>query len=129
MAQVKIFGLKAALAKRADQLSYAIHRAVVEALSYPPEKKFHRFFGLEPSEFFYPDDRSEDYIIIEISMFEGRSVETKKALIRKLYENISNEVGIASLDIEITIVETPKHNWGIRGLCADELALNYKVDV
>jgi len=31
--------------------------------------------------------------------------------------------------VEITITETPRSNWGIRGLPADELELSYKVDV
>ena len=32
-------------------------------------------------------------------------------------------------DLEITISETPRHNWGIRGLPADELGLTYEVNV
>ena len=32
-------------------------------------------------------------------------------------------------DVEITIFETPKENWGIRVENADELQLNYKVNV
>ena len=43
MAQVKIYGLKSSLAEKSDSLSLAIHAAVVEALAYPPDKKFHRF--------------------------------------------------------------------------------------
>ena len=129
MAQVKIYGLKTSLAANAESLSNAIHRAVVEALAYPPDKKFQRFIGLEKSEFLYPGDRSENYTIIEISMFEGRSVEAKKALIRLLFTNIESETGIPPQDVEITLQETPKQNWGIRGLCGDELALGYKVNV
>jgi 4-oxalocrotonate tautomerase family enzyme len=129
MAQIKIYGLSKPLSKHAEPLSLAIHDAVMQALSYPPEKKFHRFIGLEKSEFMFPEDRSENYTIIEISMFEGRSVESKKQLIRLLFENIEREVGISPQDVEITIQESPKHNWGIRGQCADELTLGYKVDV
>jgi hypothetical protein len=33
------------------------------------------------------------------------------------------------MDVEITITETPKYNWGIRGMIGDELKLNYKVEV
>lgn len=36
---------------------------------------------------------------------------------------------ISPQDVEVTIFETPKHNWGIRGLPGDELALNYKVNI
>jgi phenylpyruvate tautomerase PptA (4-oxalocrotonate tautomerase family) len=129
MVQVKIYGLKMPLMAHADLLSAAIHKAIVEALVYSPEKKFHRLIGLEKSEFIYPADRSENYTIIEISMFEGRSIETRKSLIRLIFANIEREVGIRSQDVEITIYETPKQNWGIRGLCGDELALGYKVDI
>jgi phenylpyruvate tautomerase PptA (4-oxalocrotonate tautomerase family) len=129
MVQVKIYGLKTPLMAHADVLSAAIHNAVVEALVYSPEKKFHRLIGLEKSEFIYPADRSENYTIIEISMFEGRSIETKKSLIRLLFAKIEQAVEIKPQDIEITIFETPKQNWGIRGLCGDELALGYKVEV
>lgn len=31
--------------------------------------------------------------------------------------------------VEITIFETPRHNWGIRGLPGDELSLDYPVKV
>lgn len=129
MAQIKIYGLRKYLDRHRDGLSEAIHSAVVEALNYPPEKKFHRFFSLEPEDFLFPSDRSPSYTIIEISMFEGRSSETKKALIRQLFLKINQTCGIESQDLEITIFETPRENWGIRGMPGDELALNYKVDV
>jgi phenylpyruvate tautomerase PptA (4-oxalocrotonate tautomerase family) len=129
MAQVKIYGLKQSLAEKSDLLSLAIHSAVVEALAYPPDKKFHRFIALDKSDFIYPPDRSDNYTIIEISMFEGRSVEAKKSLIRLIFANIEREAKIDPHNIEITIFETPKSNWGIRGMCGDELALGYKVNV
>lgn len=129
MAQIKIFGLQSSLEPIRKTLSDAIHRAVIEALSYPPEKRFHRFIGLSKDEFFYPPDRSDRYLILEISLFEGRSVQAKKALIHALYRHISEATGIAPQDVEITLFETPRHNWGIRGMPGDELSLNYKVGV
>ncbi|MFM7427032.1 MAG: tautomerase family protein [Elainella sp.] len=129
MAQVKIYGLRTTLDRLRPSLSDAIHRSVVEALSYPPEKKFHRFIGLDPQDFLYPADRSEQYTIIELSLFAGRSVEAKKALIRLLFHNIQQDCGIQPRDIEITIFETPQQNWGIRGQPGDELALSYQVNV
>lgn len=129
MAQVKIFGLRSTLDLHRQGLSDAIHRSVVEALSYPADKRFHRFIGLAPEDFVFPADRSESYTIIEISMFSGRTTEAKKALIRALYENIGETCGISAQDLEITIVESPRENWGIRGLPGDELTLGYQVEV
>lgn len=129
MAQIKIYGLRSHLNESRSVISASIHEAVMSALEYPPEKKFHRFINFEPSDFIYPDDRSEKYIIIEISIFEGRSIEAKKALIRSIYSNIGKQADITAQDIEITIFETPKENWGIRGIPGDELSLGYKVEV
>jgi phenylpyruvate tautomerase PptA (4-oxalocrotonate tautomerase family) len=129
MAQIKIYGLTATVNQYRTLLSSAIQQAVVDALSYPVEKKFQRFISLETADFIYPNDRSQHYLIIEISLFEGRSIETKKSLIRLLFAYIERDVGILPQDVEITIFETPKHHWGIRGICGDELTLNYKVNV
>lgn len=129
MAQIKIYGLSAQLAPIRSQLSDVIHGCVVEALGLPVDKRFHRFIGLAAEDFIYPPDRSQRYLILEISMFEGRSVEAKKQLIRLLFERVCAELSIQPEDLEITITETPRHNWGIRGVPGDELGLSYKVTV
>ncbi len=129
MAQIKIYGLREHLMPIQEKLSYLIHACAVEALQLPPDKRFHRFFPLDPTDFFFPADRSPRYTLIEISMFEGRSVETKKRLIRLLFAKLHEELSFSPQDVEITLFETPKQNWGIRGLPGDELQLNYHVDV
>ena len=129
MAQIKIYGMKEQLNQVKARLSDIIHSCVVDALRYPQDKRAHRFFGLEQDDFYYPAGRTDKYIIIEISMFEGRSTETKKRLIRLLFERISAQLAISTQDIEITIFETPRHNWGMRGLPGDEVGLNYEVKV
>ena len=129
MAQIKIYALNKTMKRHRDHLSIAIHQALIKTLKYPIEKKFQRFISLESEHFIYPSDRTESYIIIEISMFEGRTKEAKKALINTLFQNINDLCGIDFNDIEITIFETPKENWGIRGKNADELQLNYQINI
>jgi 4-oxalocrotonate tautomerase family enzyme len=129
MAQIKVYGIDTHLNPIKARLSAVIHSCVVDALQFPADKRAHRFFPLDAADFFYPAGRTDRYTIIEISMFEGRSVETKKSLIRLLFERIHAEFGISSQDVEVTITETPKHNWGLRGLPGDEVGLNYKVEV
>ncbi len=129
MSQIKIYGIKDRLDPIKAALSTIIHSCMMEALGLPSDKKFHRFFPMNKEDFYFPSERTEAYTIIEISMFEGRTMETKKQLLALLFEKINSQLSIAPQDIEITIFETPKHNWGIRGLPGDELALNYKVNV
>lgn len=129
MGQVKIYGLEENLNAVKNKLSDIIHTCIVDAFDYPADKRFHRFFPMKKEDFYYPPDRSEHYIIIEISIFEGRTKETKKKLISLLFERIASQLSIETNDIEITIYENPSCNWGIRGASGDELTLNYKVDV
>ena len=129
MSQIKVFGLRSHLGPIIPQVSDIIHSCVVDALDYPPDKRAHRFFQLDRSEFFYPAGRTDQYTIIELSMFEGRTTETKRKLIRLIFERFQQQLDISPMDVEITIFETPKHNWGFRGRVGDEHELNYKIEV
>ena len=129
MAQVTVYGLRGALEHSRAALSEAIHASVMQAFQYPPEKRFHRFIALDKADFIFPPDRSDRYTIVEGSIFEGRSTEAKTLLIRLLYQNATRLAGISPQDLEITIFETPRAAWGIRGLPSDEVGLNYRVEV
>jgi phenylpyruvate tautomerase PptA (4-oxalocrotonate tautomerase family) len=129
MAQVKVYGLRSHLRAFRSALSDAIHESLVEVFELPASKRFQRFIGLEVEDFLFDSDRSDRYTIIEISMFEGRSAETKKRLIRTLFSRLEQRTGLTPQDLEITMFETPRGNWGIRGQTGDELTLNYKVEV
>jgi phenylpyruvate tautomerase PptA (4-oxalocrotonate tautomerase family) len=129
LAQVKIYGLKTNLTKIKKELSDVIHQCIVEALSFPKDKKYHRFIGLDHDEMIFPDDKSEQYTIIEIMMIEGRTIKTKKELIKLLFTNIKKELHIEYSDIEICIIESPASNWGFRGMTGDEIKLNYEVKI
>ena len=129
MAQIVFYGERQHLRGVRDRLSGIVHGVARRVLGLPEEKRFHRFVGLDAEDFLYPPDRSPAYLILEISLFEGRAPETKKALLKGLMAEVSEGLGIAVEDVEITIFETPKANWGIRGRTGDELALTYKVEV
>lgn len=128
MAQIIIYSLRDNLTGRKKAISDTLHACVTSALSLPADKRFHRFVALEEEDFIHPPDRSSHYTIIEISIFEGRTKETKKDLIRAIFHRFEEDLNIAPQDVEITIHESPKENWGIRGKPGDELALTYKVE-
>jgi phenylpyruvate tautomerase PptA (4-oxalocrotonate tautomerase family) len=129
VAQIKIYGLREHLNPVKARLSDVIHACVVDALRFPVDKRAHRFFPLDAEDFYFPASATPRYTLIEISMFEGRSVEAKKRLIRLLFERICAEVGRLPNEVEVTITETPRHNWGFRGVPGDESPLPYKVEV
>ncbi|MEM8503397.1 MAG: tautomerase family protein [Cyanobacteria bacterium P01_D01_bin.1] len=129
MVQVRVTGSAKSLNQIKAQLSEIIHQCLQDAIGTPKEKRFQRFYPLDADNFYYPDSRSSRYTIIEIIMFEGRSVTAKKKLTGLLFERIQQQLGIAVEDIEIVMFDLPKHNWGIRGIPGDELVLGYKASV
>lgn len=127
MAQVRIYGYREHLETYRDELSELVHSALVTELGIPQEKRFQRFLPLADADFVHPGDRSERYTIVEVVLFSGRRVATKKAAIRAMFARAA-ELGMAAADLEIVFLEAPAHDWGIRGRPADELMLDYRVD-
>jgi 4-oxalocrotonate tautomerase family enzyme len=129
MAQVKIYGIDSQLNPIKKKLSDVVHRCVVEALVFPKDKRFHRFFPMKEEDMVFPFNRTHAYTIIEIMMIEGRTKETKKRLIALLFEQLRKKLGIKAVDIEILIQEAPAYHFGFRGMSGDEMLLDYKVEV
>ncbi len=129
MAQIKIYGIKEKLAPIRERLSEVIHECVMEALQFPADKRAHRFFLMEKEDMIYPAGHTDAYMIIEITMIEGRTVEAKKKLIRLLFDEMRDKINIQHQDVEICIQESSACNWGFRGIHGDEVKLNYKINV
>ena len=129
MPQIKIFGVSNKLISIREKLSSTVHSCVMDALGMPEDKRAQRFIPVEKENFFMPKGRTDSYTIIEISMIEGRTSETKKRLIRLLFDRIQAQVGISHMDLEICISESPASNWGFRGIHGDEIKLSYEVNV
>lgn len=127
MAQVKIYGNRSVWGERRAQVSGAVHAALVGAWQLPEGKRFHRFLLLDDGDLVAP--RSEAYLVIEILCFTGRTAAAKRALVRAMYDDVAPALGLAEDDLEVVVVESPRENWGIRGRSADELELDYRVDV
>ncbi|MEW8627221.1 MAG: tautomerase family protein [Candidatus Thiodiazotropha sp.] len=126
---IRIYGIKEKLNPVKAILSNVINQCMVEALSFPENKRAHRFLPMDKEDFFYPEGRTDAYTVIEISMMEGRSVEAKKHLIHLLFQRLESEVGLAPIDVEIAITESPACNWGFRGITGDEADLDYKINI
>lgn len=127
MVQVKVYGNRSVWHERRQVLSDAIHAALVKAWQLPEEKRFHRFLMLDDGDLVAP--RSASYLVVEVVAFAGRSREAKRALIQAMYDDVAPAVGLDPDDLELVVLESPRENWGIRGLAGDELAVGYRVEV
>jgi tautomerase-like protein len=126
---IVIYGIKEQLNPVKAKLSDVIHACMQSVLGLPEDKRAHRFIPMDHEDFYYPGGRSDAYTVIEINMIAGREQDTLKLLIKTLFKEIEEQVGIAPVDVEITIKEQPDHCWGFRGMTGDEAKLNYKVNV
>ncbi|MFE5335784.1 tautomerase family protein [Isoptericola sp. NPDC056573] len=127
MVQVKIYGNRRVWGQRRTEVSDALHAALVGAWRIPEDKRFHRFLLLDDGDLVAP--RSDEYLMIEIVAFTGRTREAKRELIRRVYDDVAPALGVATDDVELVVIESPAESWGIRGRSGDELSLSYKVDV
>jgi phenylpyruvate tautomerase PptA (4-oxalocrotonate tautomerase family) len=101
--------------------------SVIDTLKLPSDDRNIRIIEYKPELFLM---KAPYDVIIEISMFTGRSKETKK----KLYQSIVNKLDIYGIfkkdSVFIIINEIAQENWGLRGgIPADEINLGFKVNV
>lgn len=127
MAQIKVYGNRSVWGERRAEVSDALHEALVRSWELPADKRFHRFLLLDDGDLVAP--RSDAYLVVEIVCFTGRSRRAKRALIAALYDDVAPRLGLEAEDLEVVILESPRENWGIRGMSGDELALSYRVEV
>ena len=106
----------------------AVYLALREALKVPEGDRQIRFVEHKPEHFHVPPDKTENFTVVEISMFSGRSVGAKRALYQTIVNNLA-PLGLTPSDIFIVLHEIPLENWGIRGVPASEINLGFKVDV
>lgn len=126
---IHIFGLATELNPIKPRLSDVIHGAMQAVLGLPADKRAHRFFPMADDDFYSPGGRTRAYTIIEIKMIAGRKPATIKALIKRLFVDIEEQLHIRPTDVEIVVLEQPAHCWGFRGLTGDEAKLNYEIEV
>ena len=107
----------------------AAHAALVEALGIPAHDRMQRIVEHAREAFELPPASSDDFVLVEVTMFAGRSRQAKRRLYQALVRNFG-ELGIASADVFVVLHEPPMENWGIRGgQMASEVDLGFEVQV
>jgi len=77
------------LGRRKEQLLDAIHAAMVEALNIPADDKILRLVEHSADCFAIPTASDGKFTHIEITLFEGRSLATKRVLYRTIVRNVA----------------------------------------
>jgi phenylpyruvate tautomerase PptA (4-oxalocrotonate tautomerase family) len=107
----------------------AAHAALVEALGIPDHDRMQRIVEHAHEDFELPPGSSDDFVLVEVTMFAGRSRQAKRLLYQALVRNFG-ELGVAPADVFVVLQEPPLDNWGIRGgQMASEVDLGFEVHV
>ena len=94
----------------------AVHRAMVDTINVPPLDHFQVITEHTRDHIVYDPNyldikRTDDVVLIQITMNVGRTVEMKRALYRRITVLLRAEPGIRPEDVMVNLVEVPKENW------------------
>lgn len=107
-----------------------VHDALVQAIKIPDYDRFQRIYELDEANFEIPETKTDNVTLIEITMFKGRSIQSKKELYKAINDNLSQNPGIDGNEITIILHEPPLENWGVRGgKPASEVDLGFDIKV
>ncbi|WP_407528265.1 tautomerase family protein [Methylobacterium oryzisoli] len=116
------------LGERRRDLIEAVQAALIDGFLIPERDRCVRLLEFEPGAFIVPPDRGTSYMVVEVTLFSGRSLDAKRRFYRSVVER-TGRLGVPASDIKIILLEVPPENWGLSGLPASEIDLGFKVDV
>ncbi len=91
--------------------------AMRETLAVPEDDQFMTIAQHGAADFRYGGylgiDRSDDLVYIQITVFDTRTVEQKKALFRRAVELLGISPGLRPEDVFINVLESAKENWSL----------------
>jgi phenylpyruvate tautomerase PptA (4-oxalocrotonate tautomerase family) len=106
-----------------------VHRALVDAFRIPDGDRMQMLFELDSSHFDISANKTEDCVVIELTVFKGRSYDAKKKLYSSITANLFESPGIQPDDVIIVVHEPSLENWGVRGIPASEAELGFDINV
>lgn len=129
LARIDILEGRTAVEKRA--MVDAVRDALSEALRAPSDDPTVRLAEYPAAQFAlpYPDRHSDRFTLVEVTMFAGRSMDTKRRLYDALIRRLS-ALGVPPKDVLIVLHEPPMHNWAVDGATpASEADVGFEVDI
>lgn len=97
-------------------LANGIQRALVETFNVPKDDVFMLITEHEADNFVYDNQylnvqRSDDLVMVQITLNNTRTLEQKKALYKRMADELAESPGLRREDLLINLVEVLKENW------------------
>jgi 4-oxalocrotonate tautomerase len=94
-----------------------LYRAMRETLNVPLDDQFMTITEHDAANFRYGNGydilRTQDVVYIQITVFNTRTPEQKKALFKRTAELLGKNPGIRPEDVFINVLESAKENWSV----------------
>jgi len=96
----------------------SIYEAMLETFAVPADDRFmvmteHGDDELDCNPRYLGIDRSDDLVIIQLTVSNTRTVEQKQALYRGIVARLGKNPGVRPQDVFISLVEVTKENWSL----------------
>jgi 4-oxalocrotonate tautomerase len=93
-----------------------VHRAMVEAIDAPAQDRFqllteHPASGLIYDPTYLGVQRSDDVVIVQITLSAGRKLAQKRKLFKRIAEILAEKPGLRPQDVIVSLVEVAWENW------------------
>ncbi len=97
-------------------LADGVHRALVEALDVPAQDRFqviteHPASGLIYDPAYLGVQRTDDIVMVQITLSVGRKLAQKRKLFKWMTEILAENPGLQPSDLMINLVEVAWENW------------------
>ncbi|WP_299139379.1 tautomerase family protein [uncultured Tateyamaria sp.] len=99
-------------------LMEGIYTAMRDAIGIPENDRFATITEHSPSCFntsgdYLGVDRSDELVMIQITLLAGRPVEKKQALYAAIARELAKDPGVRKEDIFVNLVEVAKQDWSL----------------
>jgi 4-oxalocrotonate tautomerase len=97
-------------------LGDGVHQAMIEAIEIPPQDHFQVITEHSRNDLIYDPsylgvNRSDDIVIVHITLSAGRKPPQKRKLYQRIVEILTKNPGVRPQDVMINLVETAWENW------------------
>lgn len=94
----------------------AVHQCMVDVLNVPADDRFQIVSGHGADSLIYDPtylgiSRSDDVVVIQIVLNQGRTVEMKRRFYKAVAQSLAASPGVRPQDVFINLVEVAKENW------------------
>jgi 4-oxalocrotonate tautomerase len=97
-------------------LADGVHRALVEAMDAPAQDRFqviteHPAGGLIYDPSYLGVQRTDNFVMVQITLSTGRKLAQKRKLFKRLAEMLAENPGLRPQDLMVSLVEVAWENW------------------